>query len=49
MKNESGQDLAEYALLLGFIAVVVFVAVMVLGESIKYFFGVIGEQIGVWL
>ena len=36
--NDYGQDLAEYALLLGLIAVVVMVAVMALGNSLLAFF-----------
>jgi len=47
--DEKGQDLAEYALLLGFIAVVVMVAIVVLGENIKFFFGLLATEIGAWL
>jgi Flp pilus assembly pilin Flp len=45
---DSGQDLAEYALLLGLIALVIFMTIVVLGDSIKYFFDVLGEAIASW-
>jgi len=38
LNSDEGQDLAEYALLLGLIAVVVMAAVMFLGQSLLQFF-----------
>ena len=37
-KNEKGQDLAEYALLIGFIAIVLIVAVTLLGTNLNAVF-----------
>ena len=37
-KNEKGQDLAEYALLIGLIALIVIVAVTLLGSQISTIF-----------
>lgn len=48
LNNEEGQDLAEYALLLGLIAVVVMVAVMTLGNSLATFFGTVAAAVTAW-
>ena len=45
LKQESGQGLAEYALVLFFIAVVSFLAVIFLGTVISSFFSSIGANI----
>lgn len=47
-KMERGQDLAEYALLLGLIAVIVIVAVTIMGQNISSIFSVLGSTIGSW-
>ena len=38
LRDESGQDLAEYALLVGLIALVVIMAVTILGDSLSSLF-----------
>ncbi len=48
LKSDEGQDLAEYALLLGLIAVVVMVAVMALGSSLLAFFNTIAAAVAAW-
>jgi Flp pilus assembly pilin Flp len=48
LKSEEGQDLAEYALLLGLIAVVVMVAVMALGQSLLTFFSTLATSVAAW-
>jgi pilus assembly protein Flp/PilA len=45
---EEGQDLAEYGLLLGLIAVVVMIAVAVLGESLLAYFNVLAAAVAGW-
>ena len=45
LKREEGQTLAEYALILALIAVVVIVAVIFLGGQIRDLFSQIGSQI----
>ena len=45
---EHGQDLAEYAILLGLLAIVVIVAVTVLGTNISSVFSSLGSQVGTW-
>ena len=47
-KSEKGQDLAEYALLLGLIALVVILAVTLLGTNIRTIFQNIANNIGGW-
>ena len=47
-KGEKGQDLAEYALLIGLIALVVLLAVTFLGTSISTIFSRIGSEINTW-
>lgn len=43
--DESGQDLAEYALLLALIAIIVIVAVRVLGPTIRQVFSDINTEL----
>jgi pilus assembly protein Flp/PilA len=45
MNDEEGQDLVEYALLLGFIAILAVVAVTTLGTKVNSYFTVIGSQL----
>ena len=47
-KGEKGQDLAEYALLLGLIALVVILAVTFLGEEISTIFDNMANNISTW-
>jgi len=47
-KSEKGQDLAEYALLIGLIALVVLVAVTALGVNISAVLQRIADEIGTW-
>ena len=45
-KSEKGQDLAEYAMLLGLIALVVVAAVLILGsEILQVFQGMSGQML----
>jgi Flp pilus assembly pilin Flp len=48
LNSDEGQDLAEYALLLGLIAVVVMVAVIALGEGIRSFFQTLATAVAAW-
>ena len=48
LNTEEGQDLAEYGLLLGFLAVVVMIAVMLLGDSLLGFFDVLASAVEGW-
>ena len=43
--DEGGQDMAEYAVLIGFVAVTVIVAVMLLGDSITTLFNDLGSSL----
>ena len=43
--DESGQDLAEYAILIGLIAIAVIVAVTLLGNTISNVFNSIGSTL----
>jgi len=45
LQDESGQDLAEYAILIGLIALAVIVAVGLLGTTISNIFDSIGSQL----
>ena len=45
MIDESGQDLAEYAILIGLIALAVIVAVRLLGDTIGNVFNDIGSTL----
>ena len=47
-KSEKGQDLAEYALLIGLIALIVVAAVMFLGGQLDDVFSRIGNTIATW-
>jgi pilus assembly protein Flp/PilA len=48
LNAEEGQDLAEYGLLLGLIAVIVMVAVAVLGESLLALFDRLAAAVAAW-
>jgi pilus assembly protein Flp/PilA len=48
LKSEEGQDLAEYALLLGLIALIVLIAVGVLGQNLSSLFDSMATEIGGW-
>jgi Flp pilus assembly pilin Flp len=45
LKGEQGQDLAEYALVLGLIAFVVVVAAVALGRNLSIVFNAAGEAV----
>ena len=47
-RSEKGQDLAEYALLIGLIALIVVLAVTLLGANISTIFSQIANEIGTW-
>jgi pilus assembly protein Flp/PilA len=47
-KSEKGQDLAEYALLIGLIALVVILAVTILGTNISEVFSTIASSVATW-
>ena len=44
--NEYGQDFAEYALLLGFIAVLVIVIAVTVGDDVSAYFNALALAIG---
>ena len=46
--RERGQDLAEYALLIGLIALIVILAVTLLGNNISTVFNAIATNISGW-
>jgi pilus assembly protein Flp/PilA len=48
MTREEGQDLAEYALLIGLIALVVVVAVTILGSGLTTVFNTIAATVAGW-
>jgi pilus assembly protein Flp/PilA len=48
LNTEEGQDLAEYGLLLGLIAVVVMIAVALLGDSLLAYFNVLAAAVEGW-
>lgn len=48
MHREEGQDLAEYALLIGLIALVVLVAVTLLGTGLQGVFNRIAGEVATW-
>jgi Flp pilus assembly pilin Flp len=48
LNTEEGQDLAEYGLLMGFIAVVLVIAVAVVGEGLLAYFEVLGAEVEGW-
>jgi len=47
-KDEKGQDLSEYAMLIGVIAIVVLVAVELLGGNLLGVFSDIATEVGTW-
>ena len=47
-RSERGQDLAEYALLIGLIALIVILAVTLLGNNISTIFNAIATNISGW-
>ncbi len=47
-RSERGQDLAEYGMLIGLIALVVVGAVVILGGQLTTVFTAIGAQVGPW-
>ena len=47
-KDEKGQDAAEYALLIAFIALAIVVAVTLLGTQIAAVFTAIANTVGGW-
>jgi pilus assembly protein Flp/PilA len=47
-EHQEGQDLAEYAILLGLIALVVILAVSLLGANISTVFSNLSSQVGSW-
>jgi pilus assembly protein Flp/PilA len=48
LAEQEGQDLAEYALLIGLIALVVLLAVTVLGTNLSTLFSQIASEVGNW-
>jgi pilus assembly protein Flp/PilA len=48
LKREQGQDLAEYALLVSLIALVVLVAVTVLGQNLSEAFSSLASHVASW-
>lgn len=48
LRSEKGQDLAEYALLIGLIALIVLAAVTLLGNNLSGVFQRIAEEVGGW-
>ena len=48
LQREEGQDLAEYAILIGLIALVVMIAVIALGTNLSDLFGQFGTEVGTW-
>ena len=47
-ESEHGQDLAEYAVFLGLIALVVMVAITILGTNISQIFSILATTIESW-
>ncbi|HXK15764.1 MAG TPA: Flp family type IVb pilin [Gaiellaceae bacterium] len=45
LKREEGQTMAEYGLLIAFIAIVALVGVTVLGTNLKTFFNTVAGQV----
>ncbi len=48
LRREEGQDLAEYALLIGLIALIVLAAVTLLGNNLSGVFSRIASKVGTW-
>ena len=47
-QSQQGQDLAEYALLIGLIALVVILAVTLIGTSLSEVFSTIASSVSQW-
>jgi Flp pilus assembly pilin Flp len=47
-KDEKGQDLSEYAMLIGLIAIIVLVAVEALGGNLLGVFQGLADEVGTW-
>ncbi len=47
-RSERGQDLAEYGMLIGLVALVVVGAVIILGTNLTTVFTAISAQVGPW-
>jgi len=47
-KNEKGQDLTEYGLLVALIAIVVIAAVIFFGDEVSIFFSELGATVSGW-
>jgi len=45
INDEEGQDLVEYALLLGFIAIIAVASVTILGTKVNSYFSTIGSKL----
>jgi Flp pilus assembly pilin Flp len=45
-KSEKGQDLSEYGLLVGFIAIIILVAVTVFGQNLSAFWNRVATELG---
>ena len=48
LRREEGQDLAEYALLLGLIAIVCFAAITLLGGNVSQVFADMASEVATW-
>ena len=48
-KDEKGQDLTEYALLVALIAIIVVLAVLFFGNNVSSFFSLLGSTVQSWL
>jgi pilus assembly protein Flp/PilA len=48
IRNERGQDLAEYAIMLGLIALVVILSLTLLGGNISNVFSSLASQVVTW-
>lgn len=48
-KSEKGQDLSEYGLLVGFIAIIILLAVTVFGQNLSAFWSRIAADLGSYL
>jgi Flp pilus assembly pilin Flp len=48
-RNEKGQDLTEYALLVALIAIIVVLAVLFFGDQVSTFFSSMGGTVSSWL
>ena len=46
VRNEEGQDLVEYAMLLAFIALIAIIGVKALGTTVDTFFSNVGTELG---